>query len=75
MPRRHGHDEHCRELHRALDHAKATLRAAPIRDTFGGDPHAAVAELRSERETAVTAEIARIEQALREHGCTLGRFG
>lgn len=74
MPRRHGHDEHCRELHRALDRAKAMLRSEPIRETLGGDPHAAVAELRSERETAATAEIARIEQALREHGCTLSRI-
>jgi len=71
MPTRHGHDDHCRELHRALDRAKAMLRDAPIRETFGGDPHAAVAELRAERETAATEEIARIEQALREHGCTL----
>lgn len=74
MPRRHGHDDHCRDLHRALDHAKAMLRSAPIRETFGGDPHAAVDELRSERDPRVTEEIARIEQALREHGCTVGRL-
>jgi hypothetical protein len=50
------------------------LRSAPIRETFGGDPHAAVDELRSERDPRVTEEIARIEQALREHGCTVGRL-
>ncbi|MGE0227429.1 MAG: hypothetical protein AB7I38_04235 [Dehalococcoidia bacterium] len=74
MPARHGHDDHCRELHRALDHAKAMLHSAPIRETLGTDPHAAVLEFRSERETAATEEIARIEQALREHGCTLSKM-
>jgi len=71
MPRKHGHDDHCRELHRALDHAKSMLRSAPMRDTLGGDPHTAVMELHSEEEQALTAEIASIEQALREHGCTV----
>jgi hypothetical protein len=68
---KHGHDEHCAELHRALDHAKALMRSAPIQDTMAGDPHSAVAELRLEREAPLTAEIARIEQALREHGCSV----
>ena len=71
MPRKHGHDEHCRQLHRALDSAKAMLHAAPVRDTMGTDPQTAVFELRQEQETTITAEIARIEQALREHGCTV----
>ena len=71
MPRKHGHDEHCRELHRALDSAKAALRSAPVRDSMAGDPQSVTIELRLEREVGATAEIARIEQALREHGCTV----
>ena len=71
MPRKHSHDEHCKELHRALRRAKAMLHSAPVRDTLGTEPGTAVLELRSEREVVVTAEIATIEQALREHGCTL----
>jgi hypothetical protein len=71
MPRKHGHDDHCRELHRALQHAKAMLHSAPVRDTLSNDPATAIFELRSEQEHTLTAEIASIEQALREHGCTV----
>jgi hypothetical protein len=71
MPRKHGHDEHCRELHRALGQAKAMLRSASVSDTMAGDPQSATIELHLEREVPATADIARIEQALREHGCTV----
>jgi hypothetical protein len=47
------------------------LHSAPVRDTLGTDPATAVLGLRSEQEQALTAEIASIEQALREHGCTV----
>ncbi len=71
MPTKHGHDEHCHDLHRALDHAKAMLRSASVSDAMGGDPQSANIEFRLEREVPATADIARIEQALREHGCTV----
>ncbi len=70
MPTKHGHDEHCKELHQALNRAKSMLHSAPAREPFGTDPETAVIEVRQEREGAITAEIASIEQALREHGCT-----
>jgi hypothetical protein len=42
-----------------------------MRDTLGADPQTAVMELRAGQEQTITAEIASIEQALREHGCTV----
>lgn len=72
MPgRKHGHDEHCRDLHRALSHAKSILHANTLSDTLGTDPQSAVFELRQGHDVSGTEEIARIEQALREHGCTV----
>jgi hypothetical protein len=71
MRRKHGHDEHCRELHRALKRAKSAMRSTTVGDTFLPDSPTAVTEIREAQDVSAAAEIARIEQTLREHGCTL----
>jgi hypothetical protein len=57
--------------HQALSHAKALLHSEPIRDSMNINSGAAAMELRQDRDPNITGDIAQIEQALREHGCTV----
>lgn len=61
--------DECKDLKRALSHAKSLLHTGPVKATMG-DGSTVAAERAVDDRPGIEAEIAQIEQALREAGCT-----